>query len=228
MQPIIWIDGTIGAGKSTLVEQLGKALDYRIFPEPVARKSHLELFYSDPKRYAFGFQMEMMRKRWDIHRLAMLECRCATVNGCLLDRGLPGDRVFANLHYQTGNIHQYEWETYENLYNEFMSVPNLQPTLLIYLDVSPEAAYRRIHTRGRSSEDRISLWYLADLQKAYRKLLDELQAGLHAWSNGLQVLEIPWSADNQPIQPIINQVKSILYGTSYQKDRVGGQPSLVA
>ena len=209
LKPNIWIEGSISAGKSRLTAQLEKALAFRSFTEPVADKGYLELFYADPKRWSFSLQVEMLRRRWDIHRLAMLECRAGSYAGTILDRGLPGDRVFAQLHYQAGNLHALEWQTYEALYSEFMSVPHLQPTILIYLDVTPETALRRVKKRNRPSEERITLDYLSALGEAYRNLLDEIEGGRHAWSKGLQVLKVAWDVDDLPIGPIVESVKRL-------------------
>ena len=209
MKPNLWIEGLIASGKSRLTKQLEEALGYRSFPEPVADKGYLELFYADQKRFAFSLQIEMLRRRWGIHRLAMLECRAGTYAGTILDRGLPGDRVFAWMHHQAGNLHDLEWQTYEALYSEFMSVPHMQPTVLVYLDVTPETALRRIRKRGRPSEERITLDYLTALREAYRRLLDEIEGGRHAWSRGLQILKVEWDADNLPVEPIVENVTQL-------------------
>ena len=207
MKPNIWVEGNIASGKSRLTGQLEKLLGFRSFPEPVADKGYLELFYADPKRWAFSIQVEMLRRRWDIHRLAMLECRAGSYAGTILDRGLPGDRVFAWMHHQAGNLHSLEWATYEALYSEFMSVPHMQPTVLVYLDVSPERCLRRIRRRARPSEERITLDYLSALGEAYRRMLDEIEGGRHAWSRGLQILRIAWSEDDLPVDPIVENIK---------------------
>lgn len=214
MRPNLWVEGLIAAGKSSLTAKLEKALGYRTFPEPVADHGLLELFYSEPKRWAFALQIEMLRRRWDIHRLAMMECRAGTYPGTILDRGLPGDRVFAWMHHQSGNLHNLEWQTYEALYSEFMSVPHMQPTALVYLDVSPHTALRRIRKRARPSEEKITLDYLISLGEAYQRLLDEIEGGHHAWSRGLQVLKVAWSEDDMPIEPVVEQIKRLCLGQS--------------
>ena len=209
-KPTIWIEGLIAAGKSRLTAQLSRALGFRAFPEPVADKGYLELFYADPRRWAFSLQVEMLRRRWDIHRLAMLECRAGTTAGCLLDRGMPGDRVFARLHYLAGNIHKLEWETYEALFGEFMSVPHLQPTMLLYLDVRPSVALQRIAGRGRPSEEAVTAEYLTALRDAYEDLIREIEIGQHPWASGMRVLRVAWSEDDQDIGPIVAKIESAL------------------
>ena len=54
VKPNLWIEGLIASGKSRLTGQLETALGFRSFPEPVADKGYLELFYSDQKRWAFS------------------------------------------------------------------------------------------------------------------------------------------------------------------------------
>lgn len=228
MKPNLWVEGLIAAGKSSLTARLEKALGYRTFPEPVADHGLLELFYHDQKRWAFALQIEMLRRRWDIHRLAMMECRAGTYPGTILDRGLPGDRVFAWMHHQSGNLHSLEWQTYEALYSEFMSVPHMQPTALVYLDVSPETALRRIRKRARPSEEKITLDYLISLGEAYRRLLDEIESGRHAWSRGLQILRVAWSEDNLPIDPVVDQIRRLCLAQGRVQMSVALAPSMPA
>jgi len=217
-KPIVWIEGSIGSGKSQIASQLSEKLKFRCFSEPVLDKGYLELFYSDPKRWAFSFQVEMLRRRWDIHRLAMLEARVGNVAGVLLDRGLPGDFVFGGLHRKAGNIHELEWQTYKALYQEFMSVPNIQPTMLIYLNVTPEKALARIKKRARPSEENITLQYLSDLQEAYLKLIYEIEGGKHPWSHGMQIVRIEWTEDHLSVDPVISQISQKLVGLPYKSN----------
>ena len=43
--PIIWIEGIIGCGKTTLTEMLAAALKLRAIFEPVDSNPYLKLFY---------------------------------------------------------------------------------------------------------------------------------------------------------------------------------------
>jgi len=56
--PIIWIEGGIGAGKTTLTEKMAKALNLRAIYEPVEGNPYLARFYEEPKRWAFPMQIE--------------------------------------------------------------------------------------------------------------------------------------------------------------------------
>lgn len=50
---MIVIEGNIGSGKSTSTKSLAVALNARSFFEPVESNLYLELFYQEPKKYAF-------------------------------------------------------------------------------------------------------------------------------------------------------------------------------
>ncbi len=104
-KPIIWIEGNIGAGKTTLSHILEKELGYRGFYEPVDSNPYLQDFYEDPKRWAFPMQIEMLHRRYAMQQLAAYECTAySEYHGAIIDRGLPGDRVFAKIHTDEGNI----------------------------------------------------------------------------------------------------------------------------
>lgn len=209
--PTLWVEGLIAAGKTTLVKTLAEELNYRALYEPVTDEELLSLFYQDPKRWAFPFQIEMLRRRGVIHELAMLESQVigSPWRGTIIDRGLPGDRVFAWLHYSQGNIHEVEWRIYEELYRKFMFVPNIQPTMLIYLDVEPEVALSRIQERGRNAEREVSIDYLKAVHGAYNGMIREVETGKHPWSRGMKVVRIPWNTDHEPVGPIADCVRAI-------------------
>ena len=59
----IVFDGNIGCGKSSILKLLvdKSAIDLHVYNEPLNDWSKwLELFYSDMKKYSFGFQMRVL------------------------------------------------------------------------------------------------------------------------------------------------------------------------
>jgi len=207
--PIIWVDGSIGAGKSEFVERLAKHLGYKQYQEPVASESLLNQFYLDPKRWAFMFQMHMLRQRKNLHHLATLETRCGKVNGIIFDRGMPGDAVFAKMHRKLGNMTEREFGIYNDFYTEYMTIPHIQPSLLLYLRTTPEVSLKRIQKRGRLSEQNIDLNYLQSLGGCYDNLLAGIRGDNHAWSRGMKMFEVDWNEDNLPIKPIAVAVSTL-------------------
>lgn len=53
---LIVLAGTIGAGKSSLAAALGQHLGTDVFYEAVDNNPVLDLYYQDPKKYAFYYK----------------------------------------------------------------------------------------------------------------------------------------------------------------------------
>jgi len=194
-RPLIWVEGLIGCGKSTFSREVGKRLELRVVEEPVESNPYLEHFYKDPKKYAFGMQVYLLHQRYAMQQLAAYEATgVGNAKGAILDRSLSGDRVFAKMHMNCGNIDVLDWETYEMAYN-FMARNLLPPTLLVFLDVQPETAYERMKKRNRSAEAGVPLEYLRDLRKGYQELLHEAEQGLMPWSHAVRVSRMVWEPD---------------------------------
>ena len=206
MKPIIWIEGIIGAGKTTISKQLARKLNFRPLLEPVASNPYLELYYKEPKRWAFPMQIDLLMRRYSMQKLASYESISdSNFNGVVLDRGLPGDRVFAKLHFLAGNISPLEWQTYERAFT-IMTSDLRPPSLLIYLDVDPRIAKARSEERDRKEEDGIPLSYYKKLQKGYLDVLAEIETGKNIWS-GIEVFKIGWNSDHLPLEEIIAEIK---------------------
>ena len=202
--PVIWVEGIIGSGKSTLAEKLAEELGLRAFHEPVEENPYLKLFYEDQKFWAFAMQIHLLKERFFIQKLATYEALLG--RGCVLDRGLPGDRVFAKMHMHKGNIPPLMWRTYEELF-EFMCLDVKTPSIILFLDVEPEGALERVRERNRSEETTVDLAYLQDLRKGYLDLLCEIESGDHSWARKMETKRIPWNMDHQPVQPLVDHLK---------------------
>lgn len=194
-KPLLWVEGIIGCGKTTFSREVGKRLNLRVIEEPVDSNPYLAAFYKDPKAHAFGMQIHLLHRRYAMQQLASYECTTAgEYHGAVLDRSLSGDRVFARLHRDAGNISDLDWETYEMAYN-IMARSLLPPTLLIFLDVQPKTAYERMQKRNRSVEAGVSLGYLVKLRDGYRTLISEAERGLLPWAHAIRTVRVPWDPD---------------------------------
>ena len=194
-RPLIWVEGIISTGKTTFSREVGQRLGLRLIEEPVESNPYLEKFYRDPKRYAFGMQIHLLHRRYAIQQLASYEATGAGgYNGAILDRSISGDRVFAKLHRDEGNIDPLDFETYEMAYS-IMARSLLPPTLLVFLDIQPETAFKRMQKRNRSAEAGVPLEYLQKLRGGYQELLAEAEQGLLPWAHAVRVCRVPWDPD---------------------------------
>ncbi len=156
---------------------------------------YLERFYKDQKRWAFPMQIFLLHKRYAMQQLASYEATgVGGYKGAILDRSIAGDRVFAKLHVDAGNIDPLDFATYEMAYDT-MARTLLPPTMMIYLDVQPETAFARMKKRNRGVEEGVPLDYLQKLHKGYQELLREAKRGLTPWAHAVTVCHIPWDPD---------------------------------
>lgn len=147
---MIVLAGLIGAGKSSLAKILGKTLDTKVFYEAVDDNPVLDLYYQNPKQYAFLLQIYFLNKRFK----AIKEAN--KVKNTILDRSIFEDDLFLTLNYKNGNVSKTECETYKellgNMLEEVDGMPKKSPDILIYIDVTFEKMLERIKKRGRDYE----------------------------------------------------------------------------
>jgi deoxyadenosine/deoxycytidine kinase len=165
---ILYIEGVVGCGKSTLSEKIGKALDIPVFYELQNQTTMnlLEEFYKDKKRWAFALQIHFLNERFrmikEIHK-----------NGIgILDRSIFGDKIFAEMLNEDGYMTDDEYETYKSLLNN-MSQHIDEPNLLLYIDCDLETAMKRIQIRGREMEQSVDEIYWQRLNDKYQKWYSE-------------------------------------------------------
>lgn len=202
------VEGIIGAGKTTLARRLAEDLNLRPLYEAVEDNPFLEHFYQDQEKWAAHMQFYLLHRRRAQQQAAAWEAKnVSEFNGAVLDRSLPGDRVFAKMHLKYGNIHELVWQSYEFAF-DVMTHDLTPPTLILFLDVDPETAMERVKKRSRGAESGLTLEYLRDLRKGYLDLLTEIESGQHSWAQGLAIHRVPWNVDHQDVTPLVDMVRS--------------------
>jgi deoxyadenosine/deoxycytidine kinase len=194
MGKLVYVEGIIGAGKSKYAEEVGTRLEYRVMKEPVGDNPYLGPFYADQKAYAYKFQIYMLHRRIGLQQLAAAEALWGDkYRGAILDRSLFGDRCFAEMHHEAGNIDDLDMHAYETAVKS-MQLMIFPPTTLVFLDADPSTALERIKTRNRGVEAKIEIDYLKKLRDKYHKLVNSAKDGRFPWSHAVKVLHIPWDA----------------------------------
>ena len=177
----IGISGIIGAGKSTLAQDLAGRLGCKAYNEPVKDNPYLEDFYSDMNRWGAMMQIHLLFRRFEQHQQIVWNSE----KGAVQDRTIYEDTIFARMLHEAGFIDQRDYDTYQGHFN-LMKRYLVYPNLLIYLRVDPETSLQRIAKRGRNAESGITLDYMQKLHDGYESFIEEM-------SRYTRVLTLDWN-----------------------------------
>jgi deoxyadenosine/deoxycytidine kinase len=171
------VEGNIGAGKSTFLNMLKQYLNIQIMLEPheqwqnVGGYNLLDLFYKDPKRWAYSFQSYAF-----ISRIMTQEAHMRT-NPYLvqiLERSIFSDRYcFASNAYELGYMNELEWKIYREWFSWLVETYLHKPDGFIYLRTNPKVCYERLKKRSRNEEATVSLEYIAKIHEKHENWLIE-------------------------------------------------------
>lgn len=156
----ISIEGTIGAGKTTLARMLAEHYGASLILEEFENNEFLPRFYENPDRYAFPVELSFLAERYQQIQKRELGPNLFSELS-IADYFLSKSLVFAGV-----NLKDDEYRLFRELFDiMFQSVP--KPDLLIYLYSPVEKLQENIRKRGRRYEQNIDSEYLERIQKNY-------------------------------------------------------------
>jgi deoxyadenosine/deoxycytidine kinase len=165
---IVAVAGTMGAGKSSLVEWLRQQFGMTPFFEPNDENPYLADFYADMPRWAMSSQLFFLVRRFQIHR-TILRRAAEDARPLVQDRTIYEDaEIFAAHLHRVGHIDDRDWGMYQDLYKAFCEEIR-PPDLMIYLRCPLKTLTRRIKRRGRQFEKAVPRAYLASLERLYEE-----------------------------------------------------------
>jgi deoxyadenosine/deoxycytidine kinase len=182
--PVWGIEGGIACGKTTASRAFESVLPALGAPVHIVYERMnpelLALFYAAPTDEAFAFQLHTQNNR--LHHVADARRRARAGELVLMDRTTWGDSVFAAVNWRSGNISAAQMRVYESLAAHpphDMAADAIGPDIILYLDVAPEEAHRRMtQLRKTACEAGVPLAYLNQLDAAYvRRVLLQLASG---------------------------------------------------
>ena len=187
MVKVISLESDIGAGKTTLINKLMERNEgnYILIDEPVeiwktimiGNQNILEAFYNDMATVALPFQLIALITRRELFIKKMKEAKelektLGREVYLITERTVHSDRyIFANLLYKDGFISESGMIAY-NMWNDIFS-KEVIINKTIYINISPEVCFERIKIRNRQGEDKITLEYLRECQKAHDIFYEE-------------------------------------------------------
>ena len=178
----IAITGNIGAGKTTLAEQLADHYGWEILYEAVEGNPYLADFYADMPRWSFNLQVYFLNSRFaqvkkimDIRRAN--EAKPDLLHTVVQDRTIYEDAaIFARNLHESDRMTQRDYQTYQSLFENMVSLIH-PPDLMIYLRADLPKLREQIRKRGRSFEQSISDEYLNSLNRLYEEFIASYQEG---------------------------------------------------
>ena len=162
------IEGSIGAGKTTLATMLASELNAELVLERFADNPFLEKFYKDPEHYSFPVEMTFLMDRYQ------------QLKNLLTARDLFTDFVIGDyfidkcLLFSKNNLAKDEFSLFKKVFDTIAGfLP--KPDLILYLYTKPDRLLKQIAKRNRSFEKDITIEYLTDIQEKYLTYFRENQ-----------------------------------------------------
>ena len=166
----IAIEGTLGAGKTTLASRIANDFNGKLVLEEFEgdKNPFLPKFYKDPDKYSFQVEMTFLALRYQ-----QLKDKLGALD-LFHDFIISDYYVAKSLIFSRNNLHEDEYQLFSRFYNIiFSDMP--KPELLVYLYSDVARLQRNIRKRGRSYEQEISDEYLNDIQQGYLDFLHQQQ-----------------------------------------------------
>ena len=200
----IALAGNIGAGKTTLAEQLAKHYGWEVQYEDADTNPYLSDFYKDMLRWSFNLQIYFLNSRYG--QILKIHQGDKVV---IQDRTIYEDAfIFAPNLRDMGLMSTKDFNNYFSLFKLMTSQVN-PPDLLIYLKASIPTLVSHIHTRGRDYEGNMSLDYLKKLNERYENWINNYSEGK------LLVIEsdeLDFKNKTEDLGKIIQKVDAELFG----------------
>ena len=155
----IAIEGCIGAGKTSLVNLLGKQFDAQTVREVDEENPFISRFYQD--RDSFGFQTQIFFLLNRYNQYMNLNQRDLFSSVVLVDYLFQRDRLFATL-----NLKDQELKLYDQVYS-LLSNKVPKPDLVIFLQANTDVLRTRIEKRAREYESFMDPDYLDRVNKKF-------------------------------------------------------------
>lgn len=179
---IVSIEGNIGGGKSTLLKKMREKYSNNqlivFVDEPVDEWENitdkngttmLELFYKDPTKHAFAFQMMAFISRLSKLKEAVEKNPNAII---ITERSLHTDKmVFAEMLRDSNDISREHHQIYLKWFEMFAK--DYPVSKIIYVNTPPKICYERISLRSRNGESNIPLDYLEKCHAYHNNMINK-------------------------------------------------------
>lgn len=164
----IAIEGTIGAGKTSLASMIAEDYNAKLILEGYADNPFLPKFYKEPEKYAFPLELSFLAERYQ-QLNDQLSKRDLFKTFTISDYFIIKSLIFAQKTLK---------EDVFGLYSRLFHIINksiLKPDLLVYLYLDTDRLQNNIKLRGRDYEQNIPNHYLDSIQSGYINYIKQQQ-----------------------------------------------------
>jgi deoxyadenosine/deoxycytidine kinase len=164
------IEGTIGAGKTTLATRIANDYNGKLILEEFEadKNPFLPKFYKEPDKYAFQLEMTFLALRFQ-----QLKDKLANLD-LFHDFIISDYYVAKSLIFSRNNLQEDEYDLFARFFNIiFSNLP--KPELMVYLYLDVDHLQYNIRKRGRTYEQNITNEYLENVQQGYFNFIRQQQ-----------------------------------------------------
>ena len=194
----ITIEGTIGAGKTTLAKRLAADYNGKLILEQFEDNPFLPKFYEDPERHAFPVELYFMAERFQQLKKLLSE-------GDIFSSFTVSDFLFQkSLIFAQQNLTDNEAKLYRMLFD--IINPTLpRPDIVLYLYAPVDKLLANIKKRGRDYEQTIEADYLQKIQNAYLEYFKLQQNSRIVLLNTAELNWVEREEDYQRVVDVLNE-----------------------
>lgn len=164
----IAIEGTIGAGKTSLATKIAEDFNGKLILEQFADNPFLPKFYEEADRYAFPLELSFLAERYQ-QLSTQLSSQDLFKNFTISDYLFNKSLIFAQK-----TLSDDLFGLYGKLFN-IINASMPKPDLLVYLYLQVDKLKYNIKLRGRSYEQSIADDYLEAIQQGYFEFIKQQQ-----------------------------------------------------
>ncbi len=164
----IAIEGTIGAGKTSLATKIAEDFNGKLILEQFADNPFLPKFYAEADRYAFPLELSFLAERYQ-QLSTQLSSQDLFKNFTISDYLFNKSLIFAQK-----TLSDDLFGLYGKLFN-IINASMPKPDLLVYLYLQVDKLKYNIKLRGRSYEQSIADDYLEAIQQGYFEFIKQQQ-----------------------------------------------------
>ena len=164
------IEGTIGAGKTTLATRIANDYNGKLILEEFEadKNPFLPKFYKEPDKYAFQLEMTFLALRFQ-----QLKDKLANLD-LFHDFIISDYYVAKSLIFSRNILQEDEYDLFARFFNIiFSNLP--KPELMVYLYLDVDHLQYNIRKRGRTYEQNITNEYLENVQQGYFNFIRQQQ-----------------------------------------------------